>query len=172
MAGLIFIAILVGWFFAVRWLAGLVIISIKNRGLRRLFLMLIVPLLFILPVTDEIVGGFQFRALCKENAVVKIDAKKIKSKKIRVVIYPSDKEKHVENSAVKIYFSRYSYVDNETGEELASYSRYTAMGGLLIQMLAMGHEMTPMAIHPSTCQPLNSGNLSSDFNFQLVWNEK
>lgn len=164
MAGLIFIGLLMGWFFTARWLAKLLTRSVKNEVLRRLSVAFIVILLLVLPVVDEIVGGFQFRALCKENAVLKIDAEKIKGKTIRVVINPSNKD--VENTAVRIYFSSVAYQDTASGENLGSNSVYTAIGGFLIRSLAGGHDMTPLTFH-STCS--GPGNLptSEKYGFTL-----
>ncbi len=161
MAGLILIGLLIGWFFVARWLARLLTRTVKNEVLRGLSTALIVALLLVLPLADEIIGGFQFRALCKENAVLKVDAEKIKGKTIRVVINPSNKD--VENTAVRIYFSHLSYLDVATGEELASYSWYVAKSGQLMRILAMGHEMPPMTF-PSSC----SGSLPESYGFKLI----
>ena len=165
MAGLLSIALLVGWFIATVWLARRLTSRLKNGPLRAVLMTLAIIALVMLPVADEIIGGFQFRALCRDNAVLKIDAEKIKGKTIRMVIEPSNKD--LDNTAVRIYHSRVSYRDTVTGQELGSNSDYVAMGGKLIRALAMGHEMTPLTIHPSTCRGPGSLPTSEKYEFKF-----
>ena len=165
MAGLLSIALLVGWIIVSILLARRLTSRLKNGLLRAVLMTLAVIVLVALPVADEIIGGFQFRALCRDNAVLKIDAERIKGKTIRMVIDPSNKD--VDNTAVRIYYSRVSYRDAVTGEELGSNSDYVAMGGILIRALAMGHEMTPLTIHPSTCRGPGSLPTSKKYEFKF-----
>jgi hypothetical protein len=161
MVAFVLIGLFIVWFFIARWLARMLTRSVNNEVVRRLLAGLTVMFLLILPLADEIVGGFQFRALCRENAVLKVDAEKIKGKTIRVVIDPANKD--VDNTAIRIYFSHLSYLDVVTNEELASYSWYVAKGGMLIRALAMGHEMPPMTFSPSC-----SGSLPESYGFKLI----
>ena len=128
--------------------------------------------LVVLPVADELIGGFQFRALCKENAVLKIDAQKIKGKTIREVPVPLIGTQDMTQTAVRIYFYRIGYRDSVSGEEFASYVSYTAMGGLLVSALGMSNDIAPLTIHPSSCKPRNVGDLSKEFDFKFTPNRK
>jgi hypothetical protein len=163
MAGLIFVALLIGWFFVARWVAKLLTQRIGNTALRRVSMVTIIVVMFILPVADEIIGGFQFRALCSEHAVLKIDAQKIKGRTVRTVSEPENGTYTI-GTAVRIYYYRMSYRDIETNEELASYSRYVAKGGWLIKLLSGSNAMTPLTFY-DTCTPENIGNLSKDYSF-------
>ena len=73
MAGLLSIALLVGWLAVAVWIAKQITATVKNSLLRTALAIPLIAILVMLPVADEIIGGFQFRALCRENAVLKID---------------------------------------------------------------------------------------------------
>ena len=157
MAGLLSIALLIGWFFVAFLIARQAASGIKSSLLRFALMIPLFVVLMVLPVADELVGGFQFRALCREKAVLKIDAEKIKGKTIRLVTDPSNKD--VDNTAVRIYYSHHSYRDTETQEELASFNDYAADGGILFRFFAMGNHMPPlipMTIDPRTSNASNS----------------
>ena len=172
MAGLLSIALLVGWIIVSILLARRLTSRLKNGLLRAVLMTLAVIVLVALPVADEIIGGFQFRALCRDNAVLKIDAERIKGKTIRVVAEPVEGDKDVDNTSIRIYYSRFSYRDVNSNEELATYSRYVAVSGWLVRVLAMGNTFPPLTIHPSTCKPNNVGDLSKEFGFKFTLNRK
>lgn len=166
MAGLLSIAFIVGWFLAACWLARLMTRKFKNGALRTVLMILAVIVAMILPVADEIIDGFQFRALCKENAVLKIDAKKIKDRTVRMVSDPANKS--IDNAAIKIYYTRVSYRDVTTQEELARNGYMVAMGGRLIEALSGGHETTPITIFPSTCSGPGNFPTSQKYEFKFA----
>lgn len=163
MAGLLSIAFVIVWFFAALWLARR-LTGLMNAGiLRSTLTALAVVVLAALPLTDEIIGGFQFRELCRERALLKIDETKIKGKMVRMVSDPANKD--IDGTAVRIYYTRVSYRDATTQEELGSNGYLVAMGGYLIRTLAGGHEMTPMTIFPSTCS--GPGNLPTSMKYEF-----
>lgn len=172
MAGLLSIVLLSGWFIAAVWLARGLTSRLKNGPLRVALMIPAVLVLVALPLADEIIGGFQFRALCKKNSVLKIDAERIKGKTIRVVAEPIEGDRDVDNSSIRIYYSRFSYRDVDSGEELATYTRYVAVSGWLVRTLAMGNSFPPLTIQPSTCKPNNVGDLSKQFDFKFTLNRK
>lgn len=165
MAGLLSIALLAGWLAVAVLIARRLTTAVKNSLLRTILMLATVVALLALPVADEIIGGFQFRALCRENAVLKINAEKIKGRTVWMASDPANKE--VGNTAVRIYYTRVRYRDVTSQEELASNGYVVAMGGKLIRALAGGHEITPMTIFPSTCS--GPGNLptSEKYGFKI-----
>jgi hypothetical protein len=166
MAGLIFIALIIGWFFLARWLARKLTSRIQSKPFRIVSIGLLIASFSVLLVIDEIISGFQFRALCDRDAVLRIDEQRIKGKVIAEVINPSNQD--VPETATRIYFSRFGYVDTATGEELASHSWFTAEGGKLIQFLAGGHQMpplTPMSQRGNTCRMQDQGDLARKYGF-------
>ena len=172
MAGLLSIGLLVGWLAVAVWIAKRMTATVKSSLLRTALVISLVAVLVALPVADEIIGGFQFRAVCRENAVLKIDAERIKGKTIRVVAEPIEGDRDVDNTSIRIYYSRFSYRDVDSGEELATYSRYVAVSGWLVRTLAMGNSFPPLTIQPSTCKPNNVGDLSKQFDFKFTLNRK
>ncbi len=169
MAGLIFIALLIGWFFVARWLARKITVHIANKALRWLSTALLVIVFMALPVLDEIIGGFQFRELCKQNAVLKIDAERIKGKTIQMITLPLNQV--IPNTAIKISHSQTRYLDVMTNEELANSRRYEVFGGRLIRSLAGGNEMPsllPMSNNGSTCGGMPNIVISSKYQFTFA----
>lgn len=164
MSGLIFLALAVGWFSVSFWIGRRLTGRVKTTGFRLSLMSLVVAVLLVLPVADEIIGGFQFRALCRENAILKIDAEKIKGKMIYMVSDPSIND--TQGSAIPIHRTRVSYRDVGTHEELASSGFLVAMGGRLVSALAGGHQMSPLTIFPSTCS--GPGNLPTSKKYQFT----
>jgi hypothetical protein len=111
--------------------------------------------LLVLPVADEIVGGFQFRALCDKDAklVFNVDPASLKDKTVLAFTDPSDKE--VGGTLVRITYTRSIYRDAESGKELMSFIAYRAKGGLFIRSLSFDDNVTPLAFK-SSCNPLTS----------------
>lgn len=167
MAGLLSIGLLVGWLAVAVWIAKRMTATVKSSLLRTALVISLVAVLVALPVADEIIGGFQFRAVCRENAVLKIDAERIKGKTIRVIPEPLEGSRDVEGTAIRIYYYRLSYRDTDTGEEMASYSTYTARSGWLVRLFGTSSGFPPLTIHPSTCSPPNEGGLPTEFGFKF-----
>jgi hypothetical protein len=153
------------WLAICAWLTRKIGNLLPDRGWRVVIKLTLFVALLSLPLSDEIVGGIQFRALCKENAVLNIDAKKIKGRTIHMVSDPANRD--VPNTAINIHYTRVSYRDVTTQEELASNGYLVAMGGRLIRALSGGNEVTPMTIFPSTCS--GPGNLptSEKYGFKI-----
>jgi hypothetical protein len=167
MIGILFFVAVGVWVWASAKLAG----SVGNRLVskqpwRSYAKAFVFVLLMFLIVGDEVIGGFQLRALCRENAVLRIDAEKIKGKRIRLSFEPLDK--YLDGIPIRIRWTRRSFRDIATNEELAFYSSYVATGGWFIRMLAMGNSVSPMTIFPSSCIATEAGNLEKKYGFKLV----
>ena len=159
MIGIIFLAIIGLWIWAdvriTRWLLR----RVSSRILHHFLAIIVFVTLLVLPVADEIIGGFQLRALCEKVAASKMDGQKIAGKTVRSVIEPSNKD--LEGTAIRIYYSHVSYRDIDTNEELANYSDYVSKGGWLIRTLSTDNNITPLTIHPSSCS--NAGLIKAKF---------
>jgi hypothetical protein len=119
--------------------------------------------LLVLPVADEIIGGFQFRALCDNEAklVFNVDLASLKGKTVRSVANPSNKP--VDGSFIRINRSHYRYYDADDGKELLSYTEFYARGGLLARALSGQSGITPLTFGFSTCSPLPQSDLGFKF---------
>jgi hypothetical protein len=164
MSGLFLIAIGGLWV----WLLFKLSRFIGNAIARGRWAMPMTSLVFLvllpLPVLDEIIGGFQFRALCKEKAVLKlnVDEASLKGKTVRDVVEPFNKD--VEGTAVGISYSHYSYRDVADGKELLNFAIFRAKGGWLVRTLSGQSDMTPLTFNHSTCSPLPQ----TDFGLKLT----
>jgi len=148
MIGLLLFGFVAAWFVAARWLAIKATRRLLPGKLRLTAVCFITLMLVALPLSDEIIGGFQFRALCEKNAALRIDAARIRGKKVRVTTDPANKE--VGGTSVPILYSRSSYRDVDTNEELASSGRYVANGGWLIRTISTDKYIVPLTFS-STC---------------------
>lgn len=166
MAGAVFVALLITWFYLAHRIARKLVSRVQSKQLRFLLMGFLVAGFSALLVIDEIIGGFQFRAICKKKAVLKIDEQKIKGKTIAVVVNPSHQD--ISGAAISISHSRFGYFDTGTGEELASYSRIEAEGGKLVWLLAGGHPMPPLIPLSKTgnvCSLSDRSDLSKKYEF-------
>ena len=162
MIGIIFLAIIGLWIWAdvriTRWLLR----RVSSRILHHFLAIIVFVTLLVLPVADEIIGGFQLRALCEKNAVLNVNAAKIIGKEVRVSTDPANNV--VGGTMVRILYSRSSYRDADTNEELASYGYYVANGGWLIRTLSTDKYVTPLTF-PSSC---SGGSRLTDYKFILI----
>lgn len=114
---------------------------------------LLFAVLLPFPVLDEIIGGFQFRALCEKNAKLtfNVDPATLKGKSVRGYAKPLDET--IGGTLVRITHTHEIYRDADGGQDLLSLDSYRAKGGLLIRLLSMENNMTPMTF-TSSCNPL------------------
>ncbi|WP_037587818.1 hypothetical protein [Stenoxybacter acetivorans] len=90
--------------------------------------------MFLLPVSDEIVGYWQFRKLCQDPNAHHMNWEKIKGKEV----YSDDIGNHLTGFAIPIYNRRINFYDMETNEEYGFYNFYRAKGGFLVRHIISG----------------------------------
>jgi hypothetical protein len=163
MSGLIFLAIVGLWvwlaFKLSRFISGRLVQGRWAKPLTALLFLVLLPL----PIIDEIIGGFQFRALCDRDAklVFNVDPASLKGKTVRSVADPLNRS--VEGSFVRIHQSNYRYYDADDGRELLRYTEFYAKGGLLTRALSGQSDITPLTFGFSTCTPLPQTDLGFKF---------
>lgn len=166
MGGLIVFAVLGLWIWVciaiTRWCAR----RVRLRTARILIAPILFLAIFALPVVDELIARPQFNALCKKGAVLKIDAEKIKGRRVRVVIEPS--QKPVGGTAIPILFSHYSLRDVRTDEELAAYDSYLARGGFMSRLTGFPGGNSPWTFDRPGCSPPDEGSQSMRYGFTLI----
>jgi hypothetical protein len=163
MIGIVFLGVIALGLFAAFWLARRVLRWLPPGKFRAAATGALAATFVVVPLADEILGGFQLRSLCAKSSLFTVDAEKIKGKKVRVSTEPANKE--VAGTSIRILYSRSSYRDIETNEELASSGWYVANGGWLIRTLAMTNGITPLTIFPSSC---SGEKRLADYDFTLV----
>jgi len=163
----IFLLIVVGlWIWACVAITHLVLRRIDARWWRWPLALVVFGLLLVVPVIDEIIGGFQFRSLCEKGAVLTIDAEKTSGKTVRVVIEPSNEV--VAGQALRTLRSHYSYQAVGNGEEVASYDTYAVNGGWFIRALGISESSSPLLIGAPYCGPPKEGSMDKTYGFTLT----
>ncbi len=168
MSGLLFLAVSFVWLVLAIWVTRWLMRRIRTEStIARLILMLLIfGLILASPVADEIIGGIQFRELCRENAVLRIDAEKAKGKMVREVIGPSNEV--LQGTIITVYHTHLSYRDSTTGQEIASTDSYVAKGGFLIRTLGLFEGNEPLFVFPSVCSERGGHAIARAYGFKLI----
>lgn len=166
MTGLLLLAVVGLWIWACVAITKAAMRRVSSERWRWIVGLALFSVLLILPVLDEIVGGFQFRALCKRNAVVHLGQQNPQGKITRVTINPLNEI--VPSTAVRIYRSHVEYHDVATGELVAMFDEYTAKGGLLIRLLGISESNSPLTIGRPSCSGEREVALPKALNFKVI----
>jgi hypothetical protein len=166
MSGLLLLGV-IGLLAYLAWrLSDLTVRRVSNRWLAKGLQILLTVFLMSLLVMDELIGGYQFRQLCEENAVLKIDPEKAKGRTAKVVIDPSNEV--IPGLPIDVYHSHLRFVDALTNEQLAQYDRYSAKGGWFIRTLGISEGNAPITMGHSGCSPENAGTFPNEYGFKLI----
>jgi hypothetical protein len=91
--------------------------------------------LLVLPVMDEIVGGWQFRQLCNENASIQVDRKSAVGKTVYLAETP---DVEIKGTWVRVVLQPWRYVEVETDEPVVSFNTLRARGGIFFRRVSGG----------------------------------
>ena len=164
MIGLLALALLALWACAALAISVWISLRFKSSSRRPLIVLLAFTGLLPLPVVDEIIGGFQYRALCAEHAsefrLGRVDPK---GKRVRLTIDPSNR--YVAGTIIPIRHTREVYREVVSGEEVVSLDRYVASGGILMRTIGFG---SPILISDSTCSPQRGMSAAMTFQMKIV----
>jgi hypothetical protein len=162
MIGLLFFGLVGLWIWAALKLSRWIGERVAGGRWRKPIAVVCFVALLVLPLADEIIGGFQFRALCDKDAKLAfyVDPASLKGKTVRAVADPLNQQ--VEGLLVKVLRSHSRYYDLSDGKELLSYTEYAARGGVLIRTLTGDASFAPMTFK-SSCSPLPK----TDFGFKF-----
>lgn len=149
MSGLILLFVLGVWGFASYSLARLIVGSIKISNVRVVAHGVLMVLLFLAPVADDIVGGFQFRALCGEGAIIRVEENKARGK----TVYLEDiVTENIKGFLIPIKKQIWSYRDINSNESLLVWNYYHAQGGWLSRLIGFPQGSPPYTFNGS-CYP-------------------
>ncbi|MDK9726248.1 MAG: hypothetical protein OEL88_15385 [Sterolibacteriaceae bacterium MAG5] len=166
MIGLIFLAVLAAVLGLAVLLSRHVTRHIQNRFVRSAAIAAMTLGIMSLLVIDELIGGYQFRQLCRENAVLRIDAEKARGRTVKVVVDPSNET--IPQMPITIYHSHLRFLDVSTNEKIAEYHSYVAKGGWFIRLLGISEGNAPLTIGLPGCSPKNSGTFRKQYGLTLV----
>lgn len=137
MSGLIFLLVLIlfwwGGVLLVRWVDRVV----PNPRWEKSAMVGVVLVLLTTPFVDEVIGKYQFEALCKANGVESADVLKARGRQVKVEYG----ERHfVDDTIMPIKVSNVIFRDAASGEVLIQHKNYYATGGWLMRYtpLSMG----------------------------------
>ena len=106
------------------------------------------------PVVDELVGGFQFRALCEKNANFSLGVPSAEGRTTRYSSNPTNEL--IPGTAIPIYDTGVLYTDVNSGEVVLSFHRYVAKGGVFIRALGISESNSPITMGRASCSPEQS----------------
>ena len=108
-------------------------------------------LLIAAPFVDEVIGKYQFEALCKANGIESADVSKAKGKRVRIH-YDYAHEREVSWQVLPTTETELQIKDEETDDVLVRYKDYRTKGGWLMRFtpLSMGSPQS-MLFGGSTC---------------------
>ena len=149
MAGLIFLAALAASLWLCVWLSKTVGNLMPNPAWRSSARVGIFLALLASPFVDEVIGKYQFEALCKANGIESADVSKARGK--RVVGEYVDR-RPLGGLIMPMNVSNETYKDADTGDVLIQYNDYFAFGGWLMRYtpISMGSH-TPMLFDGNGC---------------------
>lgn len=165
MSGILFLVAIALWLYAAHRITLFAIRRVE--GDKRFWAYAgVVALVLPLPVADEIVAGIQLESVCREGAVLKIDAQKISGRRVKLGAEPLNAP--VSGVAVPVSYSKHVFRDADTGEELGSLGWYTVKGGWLIRTLGISESDSPMWIR-SYCAPKEGEHeAAARLGFQII----
>jgi len=167
MSGLFFFSVIAAWGAVAFLVAKRVTRVVQPRFLGVGLGAVAFVLMMVLPVADEIIGGYQFRALCRENAVLRIDAETAKGRTVRIAYEPLNMA--MSGTAITIRHTRLSFRDVGNGQEVAWYDEYGAEGGWLIRMLGLWQGNHPLLMNSAGCSPpLGAHGMAKAYEFTLI----
>ncbi len=106
-------------------------------------------LLLTAPFVDEVIGMYQFNALCKTNGIESADVSKARGKRVKAT---HDERRFIEGSIIPIKVSDDVFRDAGNGEVVIQSKDYYAKGGWLMRYtpISMG-SATPMLFDGNGC---------------------
>lgn len=140
MSGLILIFIIVLWVMAVKKLTAFFTKAMPVNGFSKIVKILLFSLIFVLPFVDEIIGGFQFRALCEAETQLKYDKDKLSNKSVYSDLLDAVQLKGM---AIPVISQTQTYTDIQTHELLLSFKDLNADGGWLSRAIAFNSVHAP-----------------------------
>ncbi len=164
MIGLLAITLFTGWVCATLWVAVTIAAQFESTSWRPLIVLLIFAFILPLPVIDEIIGGFQYRALCAEHASkFRLGAIEPKGKRVRVTVDPSNE--YIGGTAIPIRHSRVVHREVVSGQPIVSFDRYVASAGFLMRAIGFS---SPITIGSPACSPERGVSAARTFELQII----
>lgn len=148
MIGLSVIFVIVIWVFLVTKLTGFLGKLLPANQFSAPLKVLLFILLLVMPFMDEIIGGFQFRALCKTEAVAIYDEAKVRGKTVHDN-QSSAERYNFTNTILPTYKLTSKYADHATNKLLITYVSLYSDGGWLSRWIDFNGDHSPQTFDGS-----------------------
>lgn len=141
MIGLMVLLVLCVWMFLANVIARYFLsrMQLEAGKKRNLIYFGLFVLVFIAPVADEIIGGFQFRAMCTPDNLLSYDPEKVKEKTVET----NESSTVTLNKIIPIHELTRKWHDADTGEVLIVRKIYNASGGWLSRLIGFPEGSPP-----------------------------
>lgn len=139
MIGLLFLATVALWLWACVWLSRFLSGLVPKPSWRNPVMWGLLILLLGSPFIDEVIGKYQFEALCKANGIESADVSKARGKRVRLEV---GVRTLLAGTIMPINAESWLYRDADSGDILFQHKDYYAMGGWLMRYtpLSMGSD--------------------------------
>jgi len=149
MIGLIALAVLIAFVAFLIWVSGLLTRRMQPGNWKTLLRVAIVIGVFPLMVVDEIIGKYQFEALClKENGIESVDVSKARGKRVKFEV---GEPRLLKWKMVPMDERDWLYKDADTSEILIHLKKYGADGGWLVKYNPMCWGCSGPMLYNRTC---------------------
>lgn len=158
MGGLILLFIIVLWVIAVKKLTTFLSGWIPAYKYSSMLKVLLFVFLLVMPFMDEIIGGFQFRALCKAEAVAAYDEAKVRGKTVK---YKSREVIHYTNTILPTHKQVWIHIVDGSEKDSITIADLHSDGGWLSRWIDFNGVHQPYTF---------DGNCSGDKDGYLLHN--
>ena len=155
MSWLILLFIIWLWVMVVKKLTAFFSQWIPENRFSKVLNVLLFALLLVMPFMDEIVGGFQFRALCKAEAVATYDEDKVRGKTVK---YKSGEVTHYTNTILPTYKQVWIHVVDGSEKDSITIVDLHSDGGWLRRWINFNSVDSPITFD-GVCSGDKDGNL-------------
>lgn len=114
------------WLAIVIGLALLVTRKVPDRWWKVPLCAVLVVAILPLPILDDIIGGIQFRQLCRENSIIHVNRAQAAG---RTVFRAKPVHRVIKGTWVRVVANEWRFVDATTGETVINYNTFDAGRG-------------------------------------------
>ncbi len=149
MTGILLLFVAGIWLAVVIWLSKFITKKLPETWWRTPVGIVVFAVLLPLPLVDEIVGGRQFEALCKDNSTIQVDRVTAVGRTVYLADLP---DTPITGTWVPVRLQPWRFLDAATGETVVSYNILHATGGRFIRALGISEGSVPLTFKGG-CEP-------------------
>jgi hypothetical protein len=137
--GLLFLATVAVWLWLCIWLSRKLASLVPNPSWRSPVKWGVLILLLASPFVDEVIGKYQFEALCRANGIESADVSRARGKRVKLEL---GARTLLGGTIMPIKVEDWLYRDADNGNVLIQHKDYYAIGGWLMRYtpLSMGSD--------------------------------